>query len=246
MKRILLFCSRDCCWRRLSDAAAPPNGPLRPACGPGHRRHHPGRDQSVESRVAAAGHCPVHPRPGRPRGDRDSGHSHLPRRHQCRPGRQALLLFVAGDGCLGPDAGGNPRPAAKGTGEIPHRPAAHGHAARGLQQTRLVAWPPEQPGVYPMAAPMSLLEAIALAGGTASSGTEVTLQDLADLRHSFVMRQGQFLPVDFYASLEGRGHFPKHLPAARRLRLCAFRIGAASLCDGRRQMLRAPCLTRTG
>jgi protein involved in polysaccharide export with SLBB domain len=54
-----------------------------------------------------------------------------------------------------------------------------------------------KPGVYPMAAPMSLLEAIALAGGTASSGTEVTLQELADLRHSFVMRQGQFLPVDF-------------------------------------------------
>jgi protein involved in polysaccharide export with SLBB domain len=54
-----------------------------------------------------------------------------------------------------------------------------------------------KPGVYAMAAPMSLLEAISLAGGTASSGTQVTLQDLADLRHSFVMRQGQFLLVDF-------------------------------------------------
>jgi polysaccharide biosynthesis/export protein len=54
-----------------------------------------------------------------------------------------------------------------------------------------------RPGVYPMAAPMSLLEAIALAGGTASSGNQVTLQELADLRHSFVMRQGQPLPVDF-------------------------------------------------
>jgi len=54
-----------------------------------------------------------------------------------------------------------------------------------------------RPGVYPMAAPMTLLESIALAGGTANSGTVVTLQDLADLRHSFVMRQGQFLPVDF-------------------------------------------------
>jgi protein involved in polysaccharide export with SLBB domain len=54
-----------------------------------------------------------------------------------------------------------------------------------------------KPGVYPMAAPMSLLEAISLAGGTASSGTTVTLQELADLRHSFVMRQGQLLPVDF-------------------------------------------------
>jgi protein involved in polysaccharide export with SLBB domain len=57
-----------------------------------------------------------------------------------------------------------------------------------------------KPGLYAMAAPMSLLEAITLAGGTATSGTpgtQITLQELADLRHSFVMRQGQFLPVDF-------------------------------------------------
>ena len=46
-----------------------------------------------------------------------------------------------------------------------------------------------------------LLEAIALAGGTASSGDLVTLQDLADLRHSFVMRQGQSVPVDFHRLL---------------------------------------------
>jgi protein involved in polysaccharide export with SLBB domain len=58
-----------------------------------------------------------------------------------------------------------------------------------------------RPGVYPMAAPMSLLEALALAGGTASSASQITMQDLADLRHSFVMRQGQFLPVDFYRLL---------------------------------------------
>src|SRR5208282_1313822 len=57
------------------------------------------------------------------------------------------------------------------------------------------------PGVYPMAAPLSLLEAIGLAGGTASSANQITMQDLADLRHSFVMRQGQFLPVDFYRLL---------------------------------------------
>ncbi len=55
-----------------------------------------------------------------------------------------------------------------------------------------------RPGVYPMAAPMSLLEAIALAGGPSSSGVELSLQELADLRHAFVMRQGHFLPVDFY------------------------------------------------
>lgn len=58
-----------------------------------------------------------------------------------------------------------------------------------------------RPGVYPMAAPMTLLESIALAGGTASAGMQATLQDLADLRHSFVMRQGQFVPVDFHSLL---------------------------------------------
>jgi polysaccharide export outer membrane protein len=54
-----------------------------------------------------------------------------------------------------------------------------------------------RPGVYPMAAPMTLLEAISLAGGTANSSDVLALQDLADLHHSFVMRQGQSLPVDF-------------------------------------------------
>ena len=58
-----------------------------------------------------------------------------------------------------------------------------------------------RPGVYPLAAPTTLLEAIGLAGGTASSASQITMQDLADLRHSFVMRQGQFLPVDFYRLL---------------------------------------------
>ncbi len=54
-----------------------------------------------------------------------------------------------------------------------------------------------KPGIYPMAAPMTLLEAFALAGGTARSVSVVTTEDLGDLRHSFVARQGQVLPVDF-------------------------------------------------
>lgn len=58
-----------------------------------------------------------------------------------------------------------------------------------------------RPGVYAMPAPMTLLESFALAGGTSSAGNQVTLQDLADLRHSFVMRQGQLVPVDFYGLL---------------------------------------------
>jgi protein involved in polysaccharide export with SLBB domain len=58
-----------------------------------------------------------------------------------------------------------------------------------------------RPGIYPMPAPMSLLEAIALAGGGASAGNQVSLQDIADLRHSFVMRRGQPVPVDFHRLL---------------------------------------------
>jgi protein involved in polysaccharide export with SLBB domain len=61
----------------------------------------------------------------------------------------------------------------------------------------------QAPGVYPMATPMTLLEAIALAGGTAelTSTRDVTVlpssEELADLRRSFVLRQGKLLPVNF-------------------------------------------------
>jgi protein involved in polysaccharide export with SLBB domain len=55
-----------------------------------------------------------------------------------------------------------------------------------------------RPGIYPVEGSMTLLESIALAGGTQrSTSTTSTSEDLADLRHSFVVRQGQFLPVDF-------------------------------------------------
>lgn len=54
-----------------------------------------------------------------------------------------------------------------------------------------------RPGIYPLSGPMTLLESLALAGGTARSSSQVTTADLADLRHSFVMRQGQLLPVNF-------------------------------------------------
>lgn len=54
-----------------------------------------------------------------------------------------------------------------------------------------------KPGIYPTTGPMTLLEAIALAGGTAQSASQVTTEELADLRHSFVVRQGKVLPVDF-------------------------------------------------
>jgi polysaccharide export outer membrane protein len=54
-----------------------------------------------------------------------------------------------------------------------------------------------KPGIYPLAGPMTLLESIAAAGGTSRSLSQVASEELADLRHSFVVRQGQFIPVDF-------------------------------------------------
>jgi protein involved in polysaccharide export with SLBB domain len=58
------------------------------------------------------------------------------------------------------------------------------------------------PGVYSMPAPMTVLEAFALAGGTMSmagqrdSGAAMTGEEVADLRRAFVMRHGERLPVD--------------------------------------------------
>jgi polysaccharide export outer membrane protein len=54
-----------------------------------------------------------------------------------------------------------------------------------------------KPGVYPVSGSMSLLEALTLAGGTATSASTFTTQDIGDLRHSFVMRPGKVIPVDF-------------------------------------------------
>jgi polysaccharide biosynthesis/export protein len=66
------------------------------------------------------------------------------------------------------------------------------------------------PGVYVMTGPMTLLEAVSLAGGPASASAYATVANIsgtslkggatdeaADLPRSFVMRQGRLLPVDF-------------------------------------------------
>lgn len=67
----------------------------------------------------------------------------------------------------------------------------------------------QAPGVYPMTGTMTLLEAIAEAGGTMSL-TSYRDQEaagvgspLADLTRSFVIRQGKCLPVDFRRLLLG-------------------------------------------
>ncbi len=75
---------------------------------------------------------------------------------------------------------------------------------RGIESKRIwVLGRVQAPGVYPIAAPMTLLEAVSLAGGTMSLSTFQDQsaagigEELADLRHSFLVRQGKLLPVDF-------------------------------------------------
>jgi protein involved in polysaccharide export with SLBB domain len=67
----------------------------------------------------------------------------------------------------------------------------------------------QAPGIYNMAAPTTLLEAIAAAGGSQSFAGQRQIseggplgEDLADLRRSFIVRNGQMLPVDFYDLLD--------------------------------------------
>ena len=59
-----------------------------------------------------------------------------------------------------------------------------------------------KPGIYPLTTPTTLLDALALAGGTAKSQFSASTLDLGDLRHSFVMRQGKVVPVNFVSLLQ--------------------------------------------
>jgi len=75
---------------------------------------------------------------------------------------------------------------------------------RGVESKRIwILGQVQAPGVYPLAAPMTLLEAISLAGGTLSLSSfrqqesAGATDDLADWRRSFVLRGGRLLPVDF-------------------------------------------------
>ena len=53
------------------------------------------------------------------------------------------------------------------------------------------------PGVYPLDTPMTVLEAISRAGGLYTAQFTGTTEELADLQHSFLLRHGRFLPIDF-------------------------------------------------
>lgn len=57
------------------------------------------------------------------------------------------------------------------------------------------------PGLYPLDMPMTIIEAISRAGGLFTSGFSGTTEELADLRHSFFVRDGKFVPVDFHRLL---------------------------------------------
>ena len=53
------------------------------------------------------------------------------------------------------------------------------------------------PGIYPLETPMTVVDAIARAGGLYTAQFTGTTEELADLRHSFLLRHGKFLPVNF-------------------------------------------------
>jgi len=53
------------------------------------------------------------------------------------------------------------------------------------------------PGIYPIKQPMRVLDAVSQAGGLFTSRFTGTTEELADLKHSFMIRKGRTLPVDF-------------------------------------------------
>ncbi|MEO0793776.1 MAG: polysaccharide biosynthesis/export family protein [Verrucomicrobiota bacterium] len=53
------------------------------------------------------------------------------------------------------------------------------------------------PGLYPLRQPTTLIEAIAMSGGLFSARFSGSTEELADLGHSIVIRDGEVLPVDF-------------------------------------------------
>lgn len=57
------------------------------------------------------------------------------------------------------------------------------------------------PGIYPLETPMTVIEAITKAGGLFTSRFSGTTEELADLHHSFLIRRGQVIPVNFHQLL---------------------------------------------
>jgi polysaccharide export outer membrane protein len=68
----------------------------------------------------------------------------------------------------------------------------------------------QKPGIYAMNAPMTILEALSQAGGTMSTSLSGTTEDLADLSHSFIIRNGERLPLDL-ANLVEKGDMTQNI-----------------------------------
>lgn len=56
-----------------------------------------------------------------------------------------------------------------------------------------------RPGIYPLKRPLTVVEAISEAGGLSFSMFTGTTEELGDLTHSFLMRRGEVVPVNFKA-----------------------------------------------
>lgn len=54
-----------------------------------------------------------------------------------------------------------------------------------------------RPGIYPLNQPMTVIEAISKAGGLFTSRMSGSTEELADLNHSFLIRNNTMIPVDF-------------------------------------------------
>ncbi|MDB6056085.1 MAG: Polysaccharide export protein [Verrucomicrobiales bacterium] len=97
----------------------------------------------------------------------------------------------------------------KAMGKFEKNPQRIGITLRGIESQYIwLLGRLNSPGTYPMVGPTTLLEALSYAGGTLTlSGNQdpavlAGSQELADLNHSFVLRKGQVLPVDFQRLLQ--------------------------------------------
>lgn len=87
-------------------------------------------------------------------------------------------------------------------GKLLREPPELGLALKGVGSRRVwILGSVANPGVYSLATPISLLEAIAAAGGVAQSSG--SMGETADLSKSFVLRHGQPLGVDLKKLLHG-------------------------------------------
>lgn len=59
------------------------------------------------------------------------------------------------------------------------------------------------PGIFPLSQPMTVLEAVSRAGGLFTSRMSGSTEEMADLHHSFLIRENQLVPIDFNALIRG-------------------------------------------